>query len=67
MVNEIFTGELKWYKLTDNGYMLLILRSKSDKKESDIAEQKSHKQPQTRLIQKVKNLLYREEINQDEV
>ena len=50
MVNEIFTGELKWYKLTDNGYMLLILRSKSDKKESDIAEQKSHKQPQTRLI-----------------
>ena len=48
MVDEIFTGERKWYKLTDNGYMLL--RSKSDKKESDIAEQKSDEQLQTRLI-----------------
>ena len=30
IVDEIFTGELKWYKLTDSGYVLL--RSKSNKK-----------------------------------
>ena len=30
MVDEIFTGELKWYKLSDDGYILL--RSKSHAK-----------------------------------
>ena len=30
MVDEIFTEEFKWYKLTDSGYALL--RSKSNKK-----------------------------------
>ena len=45
MVDGIFTGEFKWYKLSDTGYMLL--RSKSDQKESDIIKQKSDKQPDT--------------------
>ena len=39
MVDEIFTGELKWYKLVDDKYK--PLRSKSNQKESDMAEQKS--------------------------
>ena len=42
MVDEIFTGELKWYKLSDDRYVLL--RSKSDQKESDMVEQKSDEQ-----------------------
>ena len=45
IVDEIFTGELKWYKLTDSGYVLL--RSKSNKKKSDIAERKSDEQLDT--------------------
>ena len=45
MVDEIFTGELKKYILTDDGYKLL--RSKSNKKKSDIAERKSDEQPDT--------------------
>ena len=39
MADEIFTGELKWYKLIDDKYRLV--RSKSNWKESDIVEQKS--------------------------
>ena len=39
MVDECFTGEFKWYKISDGKYK--ILKSKSAKKESDIAEQKS--------------------------
>ena len=39
MVDECFTGEFKWYKISDGKYK--ILKSKSDQKESDIAEQKS--------------------------
>ena len=39
MVDECFTGEFKWYKISDGKYK--ILKSKSVKKESDIAEQKS--------------------------
>ena len=38
MVDEIFTGELKCYILIDDKYKLL--RSQSNKKESNIAEQK---------------------------
>ena len=45
MVDEIFTGDLKWYKSTDDRYTLL--RSKSNKNKSDIVEQKSDKQPDT--------------------
>ena len=50
MVNEIFNGELKRYKLLDDGYK--PLRSKSNqkkklKKKSDIAERKSDEQPDT--------------------
>ena len=45
MVDEIFTGEFKWYKLSDTEYMLL--RSKTNQKESDIVKQKSNKQPGT--------------------
>ena len=45
MVDEIFTRELKKYILTDDGYKLL--RSKSNKKKSDIAERKSDEQPDT--------------------
>ena len=45
MLDEIFTEMFKWYKLSDTGYTLL--RSKSDKKESDIVKQKSDKQPDT--------------------
>ena len=40
-----FTRELKWYKLTDCWY--LLLRSKSNKKESNIAKQKSEEQLDT--------------------
>ena len=39
MVDECFTEEFKWYKISDGKYK--ILKSKSVKKESDIAEQKS--------------------------
>ena len=39
MVDECFTGEFKWYKISDGKYK--ILKSKSVKKESDIAKQKS--------------------------
>ena len=46
MVDEIFTGELKWYKLSDDRYVLL--RSKSDQKESDMVEQKSDEQLDTK-------------------
>ena len=46
MVDEIFTGELKWYKLNDDRYVLL--RSKSDQKESDMVEQKSDEQLDTK-------------------
>ena len=42
MVDESFTGELKWYKLSDDRYILL--RPKSDQKESDMVEQKSDEQ-----------------------
>ena len=46
MVNEIFNGELKRYKLLDDGYK--PLRSKSNQKiKSDIAERKSDEQPDT--------------------
>ena len=40
-----FTRELKWYKLTDCWY--LLLRSKGNKKESNIAKQKSEEQLDT--------------------
>ena len=36
MVDKIFTREFKWYKISDGKYKLL--KSKSDKKESDIAK-----------------------------
>ena len=45
MVKEIFPGEFKLYKLSGNNYFLL--KSKSDKKESGMEEQKSGKQPDT--------------------
>ena len=48
MVNEIFNGELKRYKLIDDGYK--PLRSKSNqkkKKKLDIAERKSDERPDT--------------------
>ena len=45
MVDEIFTGDLKQYKSTDDRYKLL--RSKSNKKKSDIVKQKSDKQSDT--------------------
>ena len=45
MVDESFTGELKWYKLSDDRYILL--RPKSDQKESDMVEQKSDEQLET--------------------
>ena len=66
MVDEIFTGEVKKYILTDDGYKLL--RSKSNKKKSDIAERKSDEQPDTTEMPdlEVKNLRHREEINHDE-
>ena len=51
MVDEIFTGEFKWYKLTDSRCKLLI--SKSNQKESDMAEQKSDKQPDTTDMPKI--------------
>ena len=43
MVNENFTGEFKWQKLSDTEYTLL--RSKSDQKESNIAKQRFAEQP----------------------
>ena len=46
MVDESFTGELKWYKLSDDRYILL--RPKSDQKESDMVEQKSDEQLDTK-------------------
>ena len=39
IVDEIFTGEFKWYKMSDGKYKLL--KSKSDQKASDIVERKS--------------------------
>ena len=45
MVDEIFTGESKQYKLSGTKY--LLLKSKSDKKKLGILEQKSDKQPDT--------------------
>ena len=51
MVDEIFTEELKWYKLTDDEYK--FLRLKSNQKESNIAEQKSDKQPDTTDMPKI--------------
>ena len=45
MVDESFTGELKWYKISDDRYILL--RPKSDQKESDMVEQKSDEQLDT--------------------
>ena len=48
MVDEIFIGEFKWYKLSDVG--CILLRLKSDWKESDIVKQKSDKQPDTTKI-----------------
>ena len=45
MVKEIFQREFKQYKLSGNKYFLL--KSKSDKKESGMVEQKSGKQPDT--------------------
>ena len=47
MVDEIFNGEFKWYKLSDDEYILL--RSKSYQKES-IVKQKFDKQPDTTNI-----------------
>ena len=45
MIEEIFTGEFKQYKLSSTKYWLL--KSKSDKKKSSMVEQKSDKQPGT--------------------
>ena len=45
MIEEIFTGEFKQYKLSSTKYWLL--KSKSDKKESSMVEKKSDKQPGT--------------------
>ena len=53
MVDEIFTGEFKWYKLSDVG--CIPLRPKSDWKESDIVKQKSDKQPDTTNISDLGN------------
>ena len=49
MVNEIFNGELKRYKLIDDGYKPLRSKSnqKKKKKTSDIAERKPDEQPDT--------------------
>ena len=38
LLDEIFTGEFKWYKLIDGKYKLL--RSKSNQKELDVVEKK---------------------------
>ena len=45
MVDEMFTRELKWCKLTDCWY--LLLRSKGNKKESNIAKHRSEEQLDT--------------------
>ena len=48
MRDEIFTGERKWYKLSDSGQVLL--RLKSNQKESDRDKQESDEQPDTTEI-----------------
>ena len=48
MRDEIFTGECKWYKLSDSGQVLL--RLKSNQKESDRDKQESNEQPDTTEI-----------------